>query len=87
MMNSERKPDGLQHCEIALVLITPLIKMRSCSQMLVPAGVHRICITKIVICITPSPKTNAHWGRLELVQQFQFQAAVQRCKCWSDSGV
>lgn len=48
-MNSERKPDSLRHCAIALVLITPLIKMGSCSLMLVPAGTHQICITKIVI--------------------------------------
>lgn len=56
MMNSERKPDGLQHCTITLVLITPAVKMGLCFQILVPAGILQIFIT------SSFPKTSAHWG-------------------------
>lgn len=58
MMNSERKPDGLQHCTITLVLITPAVKMGLCFQILVPAGILQIFIT------SSFPKTSAHWGWL-----------------------
>lgn len=57
MMNSERKPDSLQHYAIALVVITPPIKMGLCFQILVPVGIHQICTTHF-------PKTNTHWGWL-----------------------
>lgn len=62
---------------IAIVLFTPPIKMGSCFQILVPA--------RFVLLHSFLKPMHTGMTLLRLMQlQFQFQAAIQSCKRWSD---